>query len=522
MNVSSLQLSSFSQQSVHTFGNDVDDDFEDTETQRNNLQLEIERSRIIDIINESVNNISIALCLDNFIQNAEVFIVPYFNKEELKIIFKGFLDREMREMVETKGISVHYDDISINKQIEDKDLTPLNEALNIFCKNPNIINLARSNFFGSKCKSASTEYGIFTAFSEMCDFFIDRLNIRADEERRESDYLVAIWDKNEKAKMRIAELHNTLKEKQAKYERLKKEKGEYISTHEETIRNKTLRCQEEIIQNTTIAERHMADDWHVSVEKQRELKELCKQIRNEMETLVANHVYIEKQSRAKRLKIEMQLLSWVKKYDDEMGERQDRYDVLLKQFEDEKYLLEEMTKKFEEQEQIYIELMREKREYLHKIWLEKVSHFIRTIAARHIQRWYRRILKATAAKKKAAQRAAKKGKKGKSTKPESAVKSAPTAVAPIKDVAGTQPLSHEPSTDSRRTSMSSRRASTVPIGVTKIQTEPREMNVDENETEENQNGKKLPKFGYVSTFFKPPSEEEGNNSNGNVDSIDLF
>lgn len=47
-------------------------------------------------------------------------------------------------------------------------------------------------------------------------------------------------------------------------------------------------------------------------------------------------------------------------------------------------------------------------------------------------------------------------------------------------------------------------------------------NVDENETEEYQNGKKLPKFGYVSTFFKPPSEEEQNNSNGNVDSIDLF
>lgn len=63
MNISSLQLSSFSQQSVRTFGNDVDDDFKDVETQRNDLQLEIERSRIIDIINESVNNISIAVSI---------------------------------------------------------------------------------------------------------------------------------------------------------------------------------------------------------------------------------------------------------------------------------------------------------------------------------------------------------------------------------------------------------------------------------------------------------------------------
>ncbi|PSN46683.1 hypothetical protein C0J52_06379 [Blattella germanica] len=115
-----------------------------------------------------------------------------------------------------------------------------------------------------------------------------------------------------------------------------------------------------------------------------------------------------------RLKAEMQLVSWLNKYDADIGEKQAEYDEIMTGFEEEKKQMEELQEQFDIQNEQYTQLMQEKEDEERAIFEEKMYIFICNRSARRIQRYWRAYRARKLARKKA--RRQKKGGKGKKGK----------------------------------------------------------------------------------------------------------
>lgn len=135
-----------------------------------------------------------------------------------------------------------------------------------------------------------------------------------------------------------------------------------------------------------------------------------------------------------RSKVENQLLGWLQKFDQDIGEKQTEEEEVQARLDEEKKQLEKiqvnrykdshkdsgilhvisspsLQRKLEEQEEEYDELMQEKAEYEQEVLEHKLYIFILNRSARRIQRSFRAYKARKLAKKKAKKE--KKGKKGK-------------------------------------------------------------------------------------------------------------
>lgn len=69
------------------------------------------------------------------------------------------------------------------------------------------------------------------------------------------------------------------------------------------------------------SEKQQVLETEASTLRKIELMEQAERVENEYKTLLENHLSIEKTLRAKRYKVETQLVSWLTKYDTDIGER---------------------------------------------------------------------------------------------------------------------------------------------------------------------------------------------------------
>ncbi|XP_072156747.1 uncharacterized protein [Bemisia tabaci] len=108
---------------------------------------------------------------------------------------------------------------------------------------------------------------------------------------------------------------------------------------------------------------------------------------------------------------ETELKSLIDKYDEDMNRKQCELENLMAQFEKEKLMYIELKKNFESQNETYVKLMAEKRDYEQMLWDQRLLEVRQKFAARKIQRCVRNYLaKLKTRGKKYGNR--KKGKKG--------------------------------------------------------------------------------------------------------------
>ncbi|CAH0691990.1 unnamed protein product [Spodoptera exigua] len=130
------------------------------------------------------------------------------------------------------------------------------------------------------------------------------------------------------------------------------------------------------------------------------LKEEEVESREAYEQLLRQHLIDEKNQRARRFKVETQLLSWLQKYDLEMSDKQVELDEFTQKHEEEVEKCQELEKQLAEQDIEYIPLMAEREAEYNQEMTEKMNKFLLDHAARVIQHAWREVLVNRAEKKK--------------------------------------------------------------------------------------------------------------------------
>ncbi|PNF43383.1 hypothetical protein B7P43_G13919 [Cryptotermes secundus] len=153
----------------------------------------------------------------------------------------------------------------------------------------------------------------------------------------------------------------------------------------------------------------MVREWRESEIQQ---EAMTNEIRNadvKLKSLLSIHLAQEKELRAERLKVQTQLISWLKKYDTDIGEKQAMYDEVLAGFEEEKRQMKELMEQFITQQVEYERLMKEKADEEQARLEKKMYAFITNTSARRIQRYWRAYRA-----RKLARRKGRKKRRGKS------------------------------------------------------------------------------------------------------------
>ncbi|KAG7308454.1 hypothetical protein JYU34_005661 [Plutella xylostella] len=130
------------------------------------------------------------------------------------------------------------------------------------------------------------------------------------------------------------------------------------------------------------------------------LKDEETEVRTAYETLLKTHLADEKNQRQRRFKVETQLVSWLQKYDAEMGDKQAELDEFTDKLEEEERRCRELEEQLAEQDKAYLPLMEEREAEYEQEMMQKMHKFMLEHAARVVQTAWREVLANRAEKKK--------------------------------------------------------------------------------------------------------------------------
>ncbi|CAH1638348.1 unnamed protein product [Spodoptera littoralis] len=256
------------------------------------------------------------------------------------------------------------------------------------------------------------------------DLMVRQMEATAAEELSAKISTKKLEASNESLIAHIKEYSTTLKEETERFEQTMVMKEEMITKleHELVIlsHDATVKLKKKIteicfnishLSNLRLdSERQMVLATRSHTVKNELLKEEEVESREAYEQLLRSHLIEEKNQRARRFKVETQLLSWLQKYDLEMSDKQVELDEFTQKYEDEVEKCQELEKKLAEQDIEYIPLMAEREAEYNQEMTEKMNKFLIDHAARVIQHAWREVLTNRAEKKKLKGKA-KKGKK---------------------------------------------------------------------------------------------------------------
>ncbi|KAK3930838.1 Dynein regulatory complex protein 10 [Frankliniella fusca] len=169
-------------------------------------------------------------------------------------------------------------------------------------------------------------------------------------------------------------------------------------------------CQDEVKLIVEKSERAMVMEWRNSEHRQENLKAELASASDKMAATLAAHLAEEKELRVKRHKMETLLLTWLQKFDADVGEKFQEHEELTAEYESEVRQMKELTEKMADQEEEYRRLLAEKLRYEK----EEEDEVIFSLASKHAAKVIQRAWRGYRMRKRLAKAAKKKGKgKGK-------------------------------------------------------------------------------------------------------------
>ncbi|XP_013145357.1 PREDICTED: uncharacterized protein LOC106108648 [Papilio polytes] len=205
---------------------------------------------------------------------------------------------------------------------------------------------------------------------------------------------------NVKLTKKIDEYTKTLKEESENFEETMKHKAEVIASLEAELATQNRETAAKLQKKVLDSERQMVLATRAHLIKNEMLKEEEAESKEVYENLLKVHLLEEKNLRARRLKVETQLLSWLQKYDVEMADKQVELDDFTEKYDEEMRKCKELEDKIAEQDKEYIPLMAEREAEYHEEMTQKMQKFLEEHAARVIQYAWREVLANRAEKKK--------------------------------------------------------------------------------------------------------------------------
>ncbi|XP_045518259.1 dynein regulatory complex protein 10-like [Pieris brassicae] len=372
------------------------------------LECHIQAERITKILEETIYKTKMALCLPHFVQEYKTLssILSNQHMEDLVFIFEQYdnplFSTSLLNLDALEDIKAG--DVSLKNRLN-PELGHLVYILNSY---PNlkpkveemIIEMKEEYAAYDESRKSFPGLEYLLTLEHFRDLMIKQMDTTAAEELAAKLNTRKLEGSNERLIEKIKEYTQDLKEEHERFEETMKMKTDLIARLEQELailnRDAEIKLKKKILDS----DRQMVLATRAHLVKDEMLKEEEVECRELYENILRKHLIDEKNQRARRFKVETQLLSWLQKYDLEMADKQVELDEFTTKYEDEVQKCEELELKLAEQDKEYVPLMAEREEEYHQELTEKMNKFLLEHAARVIQCAWRDVLSNRAEKKR--------------------------------------------------------------------------------------------------------------------------
>ncbi|KAF5308044.1 hypothetical protein FQR65_LT06419 [Abscondita terminalis] len=369
------------------------------------FDLQIQYDRVLLVLDTLIDRIKVAICLPIFLRNNSSLMYQYLSPEDVKYVnhrcLKYVMPLTPQKSVDTSVYSILIRNIALLHT--PTKLTSISQYDDI---NSNLIDLHMKQVIDILCKNYKLKIAVQDEYKFLVDsdsvYFVNllqqlrgivanKITVSAAEQEKTDKALSKAWKGNKELKDNIAATTKEIGIQRRIFAKQFHVNTELIQELKSKIRNCNDKYRSEVKNFTSNIEMNMVYDSETSRKIQIDLASQAKMLQQQHETLLYQHLNQEKKLHAKKSKIEQQLVSWLNKYDSDMTERQIEIDEVTEGFNEERKELEALEQKFDEQLEIYQQIIGEKEEEEYEEWLQILANFVRNRAARVIQRWVRKI-----------------------------------------------------------------------------------------------------------------------------------
>ncbi|XP_046679841.1 dynein regulatory complex protein 10 isoform X1 [Homalodisca vitripennis] len=356
------------------------------------FEASIQISRILKILSDTIKNTEIIMCLPLILTNEGAILKRFFPEDQIIFI------QETCKKISTTHTSSDVDDSAL--------ICEICLMVDLVLSVPELGDFCRTQLTDSISPGGVT---LLRNLEELRVCVSERLRITPKMEAQQDAELRQLYQQNIRNREEVERLTEKLNKLVTETEQEIEGKKQLIKSQIEKITKIRKQCRDSVKKKMDDAERQISWDVKNSEYRLEELQAGAKNAQYRREVQLKEHIHSERDLRAKRYKVESQLVAVLQKYDADIGERHAQLEEMTASYEEEKEQMALLQQQFDEQETEYVSLMLEKEHYERQQWEAKLYDIRCRIAARKIQRYFRAYLAATRAK-------GKKGKKGKKKK----------------------------------------------------------------------------------------------------------
>ncbi|XP_047991100.1 dynein regulatory complex protein 10-like isoform X2 [Leguminivora glycinivorella] len=362
------------------------------------LEAIIQTERITKILDECVYKTKLAICLPNLVKEFHTLssILSSQNMDDLVFIFEQY-DKPVysNSFINMEAL----EDIKSGASTLKNRLNPeLGHLMYIMFSYPALKPIVEEMVDKGGVMSPSLD--CLVTLEQFRDLMVRQLSTTAAEELATKLKTKKLEAQNAKLIKSIKEKSDAMEAEKEAFDAAMEEKRQKIKSLQEELTEIQAEASKDIKKKILDSERQMVLASRVHAVKNDILQDEQAETTRVYKTLLATHVQEEKKLRARRLKVETQLLSWIKKYDLEMTDKQIELDDFQQKYDDEVRACRELEEKLKLQDVEYIPLMAEREEEYHREMKLKMEKFLLEHAARVIQSAWRKVLLNRAEKKK--------------------------------------------------------------------------------------------------------------------------
>ncbi|KAM4707473.1 dynein regulatory complex protein 10 [Discoglossus pictus] len=390
----------------------------------------VETQRVIAVLDETIKKLELVSLFPYAADNLERFSV-IFGSELLGALrehqrLQDSLLRQLTRLNREKTEEVNADEYS---PLEEQDLaeafdvnlakmrqgiqSSVRNTLRLFLANPPASKTLRSEGH----MQASRYHNLIQILSELRGLLFEMLLTSPLEQNERKRFIEDIILRDHKNRETLSSLEAQLNAAFIDRDTEISKKNEIIRQLKVNLHQLEKVSDSQIKRTKQEAEKQQKADSRVSEVKRSKLHQELQQLRSKLSATIADNREIELVLRKKKYKVETEIENWIKKYDSDMGEKQDELEELETVYTEEKTQLAELQEKLAVLEVEYVQIVEERRlAQLKKEEAEK-EFANQTQAATLIQAYWRgfqvrRTMKSKK-KKKGKGKGKGKGKKGK-------------------------------------------------------------------------------------------------------------
>ncbi|XP_021938054.1 IQ domain-containing protein D isoform X2 [Zootermopsis nevadensis] len=393
------------------------EDNEENSVSHVDLEVAIQAERIANILNHTICKTELVMCLPLLLQNDGELLRPHLMEEEISLVLETcslYMNESYDHDLELSApdTTEEWDNNSqkdtakgendCNQMSGDNAVFQQSKSPGITVvegrQNPEMCRVIQLLWNKQAIRNIAME--LKTEISPVASIFIKHLKqlkaytikclstLPINECVRER-YLRHLWHHNEQVKAEISIVSAKLEEQNNDTQQKLMAKNLLINQHKAKIERLNKKCNEDMKKIVYDSECKMAMELKNSESRQETLMNEVRNLNIKMKSLL--HIYLaqEKELRRKRLKAETQLISWLNKYDTDIGQKQAEYDEALAGFKEKKQQMQELKENFAAQQEVYERLMKEKADEEQTAMEQKIYVFICNRSAQQIQRYWR-------------------------------------------------------------------------------------------------------------------------------------